>query len=62
MNDNDCGLHELMETIDFKKEEVKKLENITHCSHCQENSTQDHPKEETFVVQLVHEISGKKKK
>ena len=54
IDDNDCNLHELMGTIYFIKEEVHKLTNMNHCSHCQEIPTQDHPMEETFVVQQVH--------
>ena len=61
IDDNDQDLHELMRTVDFIKEEVHKLTNMNHCSHCQEIPTQDHPMEETSVVQPVHGPGGKKK-
>ena len=60
INDNDRELRELMGIVDIIKKEVKKLANMNYCSHCQENPTQDHPMEETSVVQPVHGSGDKK--
>ena len=62
IDDNDHNLRELMGTIDFIKEEVHKLTNMNHCNHCQETPAQDHLMEESFVVQHVHGLGGKKKR
>ena len=59
---NDRDVRELMGTVGFIKEEVQKLESMNHCSHCQETPAQDHPIEETSIVQPVHGLGGKKKK
>ena len=61
IDDNYRDLRELMGAIYFIKEEVHKLTNMNHCIHCQETPTQDHPMEETSIVQLVHGPRGKKK-
>ena len=60
--DNDHDLCELMGIVDLIKEEVQKLESMNHCSHCQETPAQDHPMEETYIVQPVHGLGGKIKK
>ena len=51
INDNDHDLCEMMGTVDFIKEEVQKMENMNHCSHCQETPAHGHhPIEETSIV------------
>ena len=62
IDDSDHDLRELMGTIDFIKEEVQKMVNMNQCIHCQETPEHDnHPMEETSVVQPIHGIEGKKK-
>ena len=50
-----------MGTVDIIKEEVQKLDNMNQCSHCQYSPEKDHPMEETFVMQHVHDPGEKKK-
>ena len=61
IDDNDRDLHELMGTIDIIKEELQKLTNMNQCINCQETSTNDHPMEESSVVQPAHGPGEKKK-
>ena len=62
IDDNDRDLCEFVGTVDFIKEEVQKLTSMNQCSHCQETPVQDHPMEETSVVQPVYRPGDKKKK
>ena len=62
VDNNDRDLQEMMGTVYFIKEEVHKMVNMNQCSHCQETlDHDDHPIEETSVVQPACGLEGKNK-